>query len=94
MMRDQQFVAHDSVKPTLSKYKNPRKLPENWIRAYLERDKEMLALDVMRAFDETAELKRRERLKFWYAVALLLLSTFLGNAPAILRFLARLCSKK
>lgn len=40
-------------------YKNPRKLPEKWVEAYLQRDREMLALDAMRAFDEIASLKAK-----------------------------------
>lgn len=71
-------------------YKNPRKLPEKWIKAYLERDKEMLALDVMRAFDENADLKRRvDRYRF-VNIALTSIITALAweGVKALLLFLA------
>jgi hypothetical protein len=37
---------------------NPRKLPENWIKAYLERKPEQLAEDVLQVFDENFKLRR------------------------------------
>jgi hypothetical protein len=40
-------------------YENPRRLPEAWIRNYLQRKPEQLALDVMRAFDMKCRLERK-----------------------------------
>jgi hypothetical protein len=40
-------------------YSNPRGLPENWVKNYLERDRSLLALDVMRVFDEKWKLERK-----------------------------------
>ncbi|HEY3972337.1 MAG TPA: hypothetical protein VGM18_04985 [Candidatus Sulfotelmatobacter sp.] len=37
---------------------NPRRLPERWIKAYLERKPEQLAEDVLQVFDENYKLRR------------------------------------
>ena len=41
------------------KHENPRGLPEKWIHAYLERDRILLALDVMRVFDKSAKVEEK-----------------------------------
>lgn len=43
----------------LPHYENPRGLPPKWIEQYLQRDKSQLALDVMRAFDQSYCLTRK-----------------------------------
>ena len=40
---------------------NPRKLPEKWIKAYLERRPEQLAEDVIQLYDENFKLRRQLR---------------------------------
>lgn len=55
-------------------YSNPRGMPERWVQSYLERDPKLLALDVMRAFDESWKAKQelqREKLKRWIVTAAL-----------------------
>jgi hypothetical protein len=88
LMRDENFVAQEPIKRILAKYENPRKLPEKWLVAYLERKPELLALDVMRAFDENAELKR-EALRFRHAVVMLVLYALLDYAHPIYAWIAK-----
>lgn len=52
-------LRHDpDVKKALESYDNPRGMPEKWILGYLGRNRLQLAIDVMRAFDENAKLRR------------------------------------
>jgi hypothetical protein len=48
----------DDIRKAIERYDNPRGLPENWIVAYLGRDKAQLALDVMRAFDHSHAVQK------------------------------------
>ena len=72
-------------------YPNPRNLPPKWVDAYLNRDKELLALDVMRSYDELADLKQKrgtDKIMLWIAtgaagvaftVSMVLLAALLGK---------------
>ncbi len=56
-------------------YNNPRGMPEKWVRSYLERDRTLLALDVMRAFDEAWKVRQQlgaEKLKRWLVTSALI----------------------
>lgn len=73
------------IEEFLNHYDNPRKLPVNWVRAYLKREKPELAIDVMRAYDLVHEKLRLAR---WQVVilCLLVLKEFI---PVIAGFLGR-----
>lgn len=58
------------IEKILRAYDNPRGLPTNWIKNYLDRPKPQLALDVMRAFDENWKLHRRMARYRWVNIAL------------------------
>lgn len=60
-----QTVTEFEIEKALREYKNPRGLPESWIKSYLSREKPQLALDVMRAFDAHFQEKRSIGLKLW-----------------------------
>lgn len=70
-MKDPNYNAHH---PAIASYENPRGLPPAWIDGYLKRDRELLAVDVMRAFDETWKLRRKLEtagMKIWILTLLL-----------------------
>lgn len=61
------------LKEFLQKYDNPRKLPGKWIEAYLRREKPQLAIDLLRAFDQTHRMEQKLRVARWQALILFLL---------------------
>lgn len=66
-------------------YKNPRGMPEAWLKRYLGKDSAQLALDVMRAFDENWKLERRlvtAKLTIW--VMSLIVSPLIGEVVKLL----------
>lgn len=70
-MRDPGFIGQDN---SAANYDNPRGLPQAWIDCYLARDRSLLALDVMRAFDQTSKMHRKLQLadlKIWILLLLL-----------------------
>jgi hypothetical protein len=55
-------------------YDNPRRLPKAWIESYLQRDRSLLALDVMRAFDANWKVEQKlgkANIKIWVLMLLL-----------------------
>jgi hypothetical protein len=77
--------------PRLSAWTNPRGLPPKWVDAYLNRQPELLALDMIRSYDEIVDLKENlsgVRTRLWiasaaagvaFAVSMVLLAALLGK---------------
>lgn len=68
ILSDYKRRSPQSVKVGNTEYQNPRGLPLRWIENYLERDPKLLALDVMRAFDEAWKAKQElqsAKIKIW-----------------------------
>jgi len=69
-----------------AQHNNPRKLPEKWIKAYLERRPEQLAEDVLQVYDEQFKLQRKMNLKLRNEVVIAVLAGLLARAPEILHW--------
>jgi hypothetical protein len=76
--------------PNGDTYHNPRRLPEKWLKAYLDRHPQLLAIDVMRAWDKSVQLERKSaqlerRLQRWILVSNLV-SAVLGVLLVLAKF--------
>jgi len=66
-------------------YRNPRHLSEDWIRRFLGRSKDELAVDAILAFDEVDTLRKkldRANLKIW--IMSLIVSPLVGEVVKLL----------
>jgi hypothetical protein len=86
-MRDPKLVAPtEFLLSTGEIYDNPRRLPEKWLQAYLSRHPQLLAIDVMRAWDKSQKIERRLRFQAYIAV-INFATAVLGLALMLAKFL-------
>jgi hypothetical protein len=63
-MRDPERPAF--ILPNGEKYDNPRGLPQEWLLAFIHRDHDQLAIDLLRAWDKSHSTDRR--VKRWIRI--------------------------
>ena len=73
------------IEAFLRDYENPRGLQKTWLEKYLGRPRPQLAIDVIRAFDESWKTKRENaRLKLTIWVMSLIVSPLIGEVVKLL----------
>ena len=71
------------ILPNGETYNNPRGMPEKWLRAYLQREPAMLAVDVIRAWDKSHATEQRLKRR-------IMVSNLISGVLGILLLIAKL----